>query len=296
MDPARGTPHGMQIAIIGPGGIGSTFAFQLARAGHAVTVVARGKRLEQLQRELAIVTASGERAAVGVSTALDPTIAWDLVLVTVLAPQVDGVLPALAASAARTIMFMFNTFEPLDRLRDAVGASRFAFGFPAILAVIADGVLTTEIVRRPMSTTVTDAAWAEVFSAAGIPSVVHPDMESWLRTHAAMVMPMMIAIAQAHTRGAGVSWREAQTLARAMDEGLRLVRRLGNSITPAPMEVMSRLPVPVLASFIWTACRVPAIRKSGAAGLVEPRALLDAMITAAPGPTPALAALRPLVA
>ena len=35
----------MKIAVLGPGGIGSTFAFKLAQAGHAVTVVARGKRL-----------------------------------------------------------------------------------------------------------------------------------------------------------------------------------------------------------------------------------------------------------
>ena len=57
----------MKIAIIGLGGIGSTFAFQLAQAGHAVTVVARGKRLEQLQRDEALVSVTGKRAAVRVS-------------------------------------------------------------------------------------------------------------------------------------------------------------------------------------------------------------------------------------
>ena len=88
-------------------------------------------RLEQLQREEGILLATGERAAVQVSAALDPTTPWDLVLVTVLAPQVSAVLPALQDSAAKTILFMFNTFEPLDPQREAVGPSRFAFGFPA---------------------------------------------------------------------------------------------------------------------------------------------------------------------
>ncbi|MCY1008568.1 hypothetical protein OV079_24005 [Nannocystis pusilla] len=41
----------MKIAILGRGGIGSTFAFQLARAGHDVTVIARGARLAYLERE-----------------------------------------------------------------------------------------------------------------------------------------------------------------------------------------------------------------------------------------------------
>ena len=41
-------------------------------------------------------------------------------------------------------------------------------------------------------TTVTDADWARAFTAAGIVSVVDPDMQSWLRTHAAFVVPMMV--------------------------------------------------------------------------------------------------------
>ncbi|WP_044987227.1 ketopantoate reductase family protein [Sorangium cellulosum] len=283
----------MKIAIVGAGRIGSTFAFQLARAGHEVTVVARGARLAQLRRDEAIVTAAGERAAVGVSAALDEAAAWDLVLVTVLAPQVDAVLPALAASAAKTVMFMFNTFEPLGRLRDAVGAARFAFGFPAILATLDDGKLTSRIVTRGMVTPVTDAAWARVFTDAGIPAVVEPDMESWLRAHAAAVVPVMVAVATAHARKAGVSWTEAMDLARALEEGLRLVRQLGNTLTPAPIAALSRLPTPAAAALVWTLSRVEALRKTGAAGPGEPRALIDAMAAAAPGRTPALLAIRP---
>lgn len=62
----------MKIAILGPGGIGSTFAFQLARAGHDVTVVARGARLAYLEREQAIVKDTGERAAVRVQGPSSP--------------------------------------------------------------------------------------------------------------------------------------------------------------------------------------------------------------------------------
>ncbi|KYG00642.1 2-dehydropantoate 2-reductase [Sorangium cellulosum] len=283
----------MKIAIVGAGRIGSTFAFQLARAGHEVTVVARGARLAQLRRDEAIVTAAGERAAVGVSAALDEAAAWDLVLVTVLAHQVDEVLPALAASAARTVMFMFNTFEPLGRLRDAVGAARVAFGFPAILATLDDGKLTSRIVTRGMVTPVTDAAWAKVFTDAGIPAVVEPDMESWLRTHAALVAPVMVAVVTAHARKAGVSWAEATDVARALEEGLRVVRELGNTLTPAPIAALSRLPTAAAAALVWTLSRIEALRKTGATGPAEPRALIDAIAAAAPGRTPALLAIRP---
>lgn len=283
----------MKIAVIGPGGIGSTFALYLARAGHEVTVVARGKRLEQLQHDRAIVTSTGERAAVEVSAALDPSIAYDLVLVTVLASQVEAVLPALARCAARQVMFMFNTFEPLARLRDAVGATRFAFGFPAILASLEAGRLTSQVMSRPLTTTVTDAGWARRFTDAGIRTVTHPDMESWLRTHAAFVVPAMVASVISHQRQAGVSWREARELARAMAEGFRLVKELGNTITPPPMGTLSRLPEDAVAALLWAMSRVPAMRKAGAAGPSEPRTLIDAMSAAAPGLTPALLAIRP---
>lgn len=284
----------MKIAIIGLGGIGSAFAFQLSRAGHDVTAIARGHRLEQLERDAAIVTVTGERAPVRVAATLAPDTAWDLVLVTVLAHQVDAVLPALQASAARKVMFMFNTFERLDRLRDAVGAERFTFGFPAILATLdGDGRLDAKIVTRGQITTVTDPSLAALFTAAGIAAIVHPDMESWLRTHAAFVVPFMIGVVRAHERRAGLSWGESRQLADGMDEGMKLVRELGNAITPSAMKVVSRLPRATVAALLWGATRVPALRATGAAGMREPRALIDSMHAIAPRGLPKLRALRP---
>jgi 2-dehydropantoate 2-reductase len=284
----------MQIAIIGPGGIGSTFAFQLSEAGHDVTVVARGTRLEQLRAAGAIVTVEGERAAVHVSGELDTTTEWDLVLVTVLVSQVDVLLPALSASAAKSVMFMFNTFRSLDRLRDAVGPQRFAFGFPAIAAGLTDGRLSSTILRRGMLTTVSDPFWAKVFTDAGVPATVHPNMESWLRTHAAAMVPLVIAGSIALRRGAGISRAEAVRLARAMKEGFALVRHLGNSLTPAPIAIISRWPVPVLAALLWSLTRLgPFTRTIAVAPADEPRTLIDEMTSAWPGRTPALLAVRP---
>jgi 2-dehydropantoate 2-reductase len=289
-----GIEEDMQIAIIGPGGIGSTFAFQLARAGHDVTVVARGGRLEQLRHDEAIVKTDGQRVPVRVAGELDESTPWDLVLVTVLVSQVDVLLPVLGGSSAKAVMFMFNTFGSLDRLRDAVGPQRFAFGFPAIVASLDQGRLSSSILRRGMSTTVTDPLWAKVFSEAGIPATVHPDMESWLRTHAAVIVPMAIAGLTAARRGSGLSKGESLKLARATDEGFRLVRHLGNSLTPAPMAVVSRLPVRGLAAMYWMLTRLRAFTRTlGVAPAAEPRMLIDEMSAAAPGHTPALAAIRP---
>lgn len=281
----------MRIAIVGTGAIGSSFAYQLARAGHAVTVIARGARLERLQRDGAIVLVSGERAVVQVSAALDASTPYDLVLVTVLAPQVAAVMPVLRASAARTVMFMFNTFEPLEPLRDAVGAGRFAFGFPGgVFALLRDGKIERQI---RSGTTAGDAVWAKTFTEAGIPTVVEADMHSWLRSHAALVIPLMAIGTVVLQRGAGISWREAGAYAAAMAAGFRIVRELGNAITPSVVLTLSRLPGVIVKAMLWAMSRTKMLRDLGVLGPAEPRMLIDMMTAAAPGKTDALLAIRP---
>lgn len=283
----------MKIAIVGTGPIGSTFAFQLARKGHEVTVIARGKRLEQLQADQAIVTVDGQRAAVSVSAALDPAVAYDLVLVTVLESQVDVVLPALKASAAKTVMFMFNTFNSLSPLRDAVGKERFAFGFPAMFASLPGGKLKFTIVTRGQITLSTEAVWAKVFTDAGILTLVQDDMQSWLRTHAVMIVAVMGSASVACARRAGISLAEATTYALAMREGFEVVRRLGNAVTPRAMAAMSRMPTFMLATLLWALSRLKVIRDLGGIGPSEPRTLIDAMSAAAPEHSARLRAIRP---
>ena len=127
----------MKICILGAGAVGTSFAMHLALAGHDVTLVARGARLDKLTRDGGVIATSPPTtptpAHVTVATAVDPTCAWDLVLVTVLAHQLDAALLGVLKSCpdSATVMFMFTTFAPLDEYRNAVGASRCVFGFPS---------------------------------------------------------------------------------------------------------------------------------------------------------------------
>jgi len=281
----------MKIAVFGPGAIGSTFAFQLSRAGHDVTVVGRGARLAQLVRERAIVKASGERAEVEVAATLAPAVAFDLVLVTVLASQVDAVLPALRASAARKVMFMFNTFQSIEPLRDAVGPERFAFGFPGGVFVLLKAGRIAPQIRR--GTTVSDPQWATRFTAAGIPTVVDEDMQSWLRSHAAMVYPLMAIGVLVLSRRAGISWREAVRHAEAFVAGMRIVRAMGNDLRPKLLARVSRTPGVVMAGLLWLMSRTKMLRELGELGSAEPRLLADMMTAARPELAGPLAAVRP---
>jgi 2-dehydropantoate 2-reductase len=115
------------------------------------------------------------------------------VLVTVMAHQVDPLMPSLAASAARTILFMFNTFDKTQRWRDALGADRFEFGFPNMIAFLQDDKLRSVVTGPGMVTTLTSARWAALFKQAGLPTELENDIDSFLRSHVAFVVPLMVA-------------------------------------------------------------------------------------------------------
>ncbi len=283
----------MNILVIGPGRIGSAFAFHLSRAGHDVAVLARGARLEILRREGAVVATDGRRASIRVLETIDPSTAYDLVLVTVLAHQVDALLPALVASAAKSVLFMFNTFETTRRWREAVGAERFAFGFPNMIAFLEDDKLRNVVDGPGMLTTLTSPRWAEVFKRAGLPTEVTGDIDGWLRSHVAFVVPLMVAAQWTWQRQPPLSWAEARRLALAMREGMALVRSLGHAIQPGFVALLARLPAPVLAGLLWAVGRTAAVKDMGAFGSAEVRSLIDAMAAADPLRTSTLRSIRP---
>jgi 2-dehydropantoate 2-reductase len=283
----------MKIAIIGAGRMGSAFAWFLAKAGHDVTLVARGERLERLSRDGFIETVAGDRARVRAAPALDPAVTWDGVLVAVLAYQVEPLLPVLRESQARSVVFLFNTVAPLQPLRDAVGADRCVFGFPTGFSLLLDGKLRATFSGPGQGVTSDSKEWVETFRAATLPAVVEPDMQSWLRSHAAMVIPMMSSGVVVHGRNAGLTWAEARRYGRAMQEGAAVVRKLGNRLTPGPIALLLRLPLPVLTLMMWLANKSKVQRELGSMGPGEVRQLIDGMQALAPGEAPEMLALRP---
>ena len=277
----------MNLAIVGTGAIGSALAFHFSRAGHTVTCVARGERLRQLQADQAIVTHDGLRAPVHVAASLPSTEPFDLVLVTVLAPQVAAVMPALQASAAREIMFLFNTFESIEPLRAAVGPERFHFGFPGgVLCHLRDGRIRVQI--NP-GTTVGTASWARVFTDAGIPTVAEADMQAWLRSHAAFVAPLM-AIS---VRTTPLSWSDARKYTRATEAGFEAVRFFGHRPIPTLVGMLAAMPRVLLTFALWLFSRSKMARDLGLLGPQEARMLIDQMAALVPACAPPLIEIRP---
>ena len=292
----------LRIAVLGAGGIGSTFAFQLARTGHHdVTAIARpgSVRLQQLHRDNGIVDNKGERARVSVADVLDEHVPYDLVIVTLLAHQVDAVLPVLQRSASRHIQFMFNVFDP-ERLQEAVGADRCSFGMPFVQATIGkDGRLNAKIGASGQRSKMNDRDAVKIFTAAGLPAVFEPDMLLWLRCHVPLCIGFESVSAAGVRRGGGASWQESMVIARGVQESFMLIRRLGYKIYPSGKATLDASPAWVLAGTLWSMSRVRTFRELLATATGECRALVDVLVEAAPKASPAVSvskieALKPL--
>ena len=283
----------MKIILIGAGRIGSAVAFCLAKAGHDVAVVARGARLATLSRDGAIVAVDGQRMPVKVEAAFDPAIPYDLAIVTVPEHQLAPLLPALSASRANTILLMFNTFQGTEPYRTLVGAERFAFGFPNMSAYLVDQRLRFRVDGPGMVTTMSNAVLAKRFKEAGMPCEVEDDMDAFLRSHVALVVPLFLAALLTWRRATQLTWSEARQLEVAWTEGFELVRGLGH--TPKPRLLATLLDMPSFArtGVLWLLSRSRPVKDLGEFGPTETRALIDAMAAAAPGKTPRLLALRP---
>jgi len=280
--PASSSP--LRIAVLGAGKIGSTFAFQLARVGgHDVTVIARpgSIRMQQLQRDAAIIDVKGGRASVRVSGVLDEQTPYDLLIVTLLAHQTDALLPTLTRSAAKSIQFMFNTFYP-ERLQEAIGDERCCLGMPFVQATLdGDGRLKATIGAGGQKTIMSQQRWVDVFNAAGLPAALEPDMPLWLRCHAPMCVAFESVSVAGERREGGASWKEALVLARGVHASYKLITRLGYRVYPKAKQRINSRPTLALASMLWSMSRVRPFRELLATGEAECCALVDSMVAAA---------------
>lgn len=197
----------MRILVLGAGVIGSLYAARLQRTGHNVVLLSRGSRLARIRREGLLLEDAVTRVRISVKLPVveqvpddDP---YDLVVVSVRFDQLTPALELLAKSR-RTPNVLFFGNNPLgaDRLIAALGRERVLLGFPG-----AGGQHESELIRylviRQQRTTLGELDGSrtdrlveigKAFRAAAFPVALSPDMQSWLKTHAAFVSLVSAAI------------------------------------------------------------------------------------------------------
>jgi 2-dehydropantoate 2-reductase len=252
----------MKILVYGCGVLGSVAAARLAQAGEDVTVLARGRRLEDLRRDEIILERfeDGARTQVRVPAVerLAPEDAYDLVLVVMGMNQAAAVLPTLSANRQTpNILFVGNSVSG-DELTAVLG-TRVLRGFLlAAGTTIPGGIVRYAYEERRKagwiigepdgSVTPRLTEIGSVLEKSGIGVELSGSIDAWLKTHAAMIAPL----------GAGVyiSGGSPATLAddaatseltvRGLRESLRVLRALGVPLLPKGALLYLWIPAPVI--------------------------------------------------
>ncbi len=259
----------MKVLIYGAGNIGQIYAGKLQESGQDVTVLARGERFDEL-RDRGIVLEdfhTGERTAVRVHVIqhLAAEDAFDLVLVPLPKTRVAEVLPPLSNSPSTpNILFFGHNAAGPQAMIDAVGRERVLFGFPGAAGIPHGGAIRYLVTtRQEQPTTIGELdgsrserveEFAEMFETAGFPAAICPDMDAWLKTHVAEVVPTANALNRAggDRMTLGEDRETLRLMVRAIREGFRVLRALGVPVTPSHHRIFEWIPEPLL---IWIARR-----------------------------------------
>ncbi len=257
----------MKILFYGAGPLGSLYAARLQESGQEVSVLARGQRLEDI-REHGIVledAATGQRTTtrVSVKERLEPTDPYDLLVVLMRRNKIPAILPVLAENRnTPNVLFMCNSAAGPDEMINALGRERVLLGFSGAGGYLKDHVVYYEVVsgkRQPTMfgeqdgrTTPRLKQIAEAFKGAGFPVAVSKNMDAWLKTHGAEIIPSAGALYSAGTD----NFRLARTrdgmvlMVRAIKEGYKVLRALGVPITPSNHKVFNWIPEPLIVAMM----------------------------------------------
>jgi 2-dehydropantoate 2-reductase len=243
----------MKILVYGAGVIGTLYAARLARAGHDVTVLARGARLQQIDRHGLVVEdiATGARSTARVRTAdrLGVEDTYDLALIAVRNEQWPAVMPVLAANAKiPTLLFMLNNPMGSAQWIEALGPNRVVQGFPGAGGAMEDHIVRFTLIRQQPTTigklrgvhTTRSKDLANLMRAAGFPTRIESDMDGWLMSHAFFVTSICAAIYLAGGDCTRLSGDRAtvELMVDGVRQGFKTVKALGHGVHPIPLKVL----------------------------------------------------------
>ena len=259
----------MRIMVYGAGPLGSLMAARLHEAGHEVSLLARGQRLDDLKNHGVVLEdeESGVRevAHVPVVERFDPDDRYDLVMVVMRKNQAEAILGELAANRhVPTFLFMMNNAEGPQPLVDALGADRVLLGFPLpgghrdghvvhIVPVDEKNSYTLPIGEADGEVRARTREVAEVLgSMRGYDVDLRDDMDAWLKYHACVTI---VALGPAVCAADIDMQRLARTRdllilsLRAMKEAFRGLRKdLGIRPAPRSFRLLELLPEPI---WVW---------------------------------------------
>jgi len=254
-----------KILVIGAGVNGSICAVGLYTAGFDVTILARGKRYEEI-RDGGIVIEdpfknTRSHTKVPVINRLDPEDSYDYILVVIRKNQVPDVLPVLALNRSPNVVFMVNNPSGPDEFTGVLGKERVMLGFVfgagkregSVIRAISgvggsriatpfgeiDGRITPRLTRL-----------VGILCQAGLKSKTSTDISDYLATHAANVALFAHLLIKhgCDTYALARSKADLRLLVDALREVLDVLRATGFKIVPSSANMVRIIPRFVLVA------------------------------------------------
>lgn len=249
----------MKILVFGAGNIGSLYAAKLSDAGNDVAILARGERLREIRQHGILLQdfVGGKTTTTHLKAVerLAPDDAYDCVLVILPRHRVNEVLPMLAANRnTPSVMFFGNSAGGPQEMIDSLGCERVLLGFPGAAGIRQNDRIRYLILdRREQPTTIGEVDGsnssrmkdiASALQSAGFFVSISTNMDAWLKTHVAEIVPTAGASYMANGDIAQLRHnREVLGLMiRAIREGFRVLSSLDIPITPSIHKVFHWIP------------------------------------------------------
>ena len=250
----------MRLLIYGAGAIGCLYAALFSEAGYDVSLYARGKRLEALNKVGLLYEARGKihKANVKVIQKLADDNRFDYIFLTVKANQVHAALRELSNNDSPNIVTMVNTLEEYGAWEEICGKGRIVPAFPGAGGSFEGDVLKAALTPRIIQPTTFGEICGKkterllelaiLFKQSHIPYQIVKDMREWQLCHLALVVPIADAYYEAdNPQKAGYERSVMNKTARQMKNNFRTLHRLGISLSPRKMNLFRFFPIPVLS-------------------------------------------------
>ena len=245
-----------RILVIGAGVNGCACATELYKAGIDVTVLARGKRYDDIKTEGIIIENPFNKkrniTKVPVINELQPEDIYDYILVIIRKNQISDLLPVLANNISPNIVFMGNTLSSPDDYIKAIGKDRVLMG-----SVFAGGRRENNIIKAFIVKSIAGAVGEvdgtitprlirlkNILRQGGFKSTTSTNIVDALITHAAglPVLALSVMKYKLNLRELTKSTEDLFLIVDATRESYSVIKALGYKIIPKSTNIIYIIP------------------------------------------------------
>ncbi|OWR32726.1 2-dehydropantoate 2-reductase [Saccharibacillus sp. O23] len=248
----------MKILVYGAGVLGGALAHILIQAGNEVTILARGRRAEQLEQDGLVIRHYVQRRTTvdrpAVVRSLEPGDRYDLIFTVMKYSDIEAILPALAANISEHLVMVGNnpdirqTQAEFRRLGRPEQQTAFAFQISAgtrqeegrIVSILTGG--GRMVAGMTEGTIPFMPLLREAFAGTRYKVSEEGDIEAWLKNHIVPIVPLSAAV-MIRGRNARALAGDKKLLRRvieAMEEGFDRLEAASIPLVPSAQAKLIR--------------------------------------------------------